>query len=62
MNARTLYKRLKQGIPLLQALPATSVHLQPARVYTTLHAQIFDPQLIHKEILDDFQVRRLGVR
>jgi hypothetical protein len=62
MDARTLYRRLKQGIPLFQALPATSVHLRPARVYSTLHAQFFNPPLIDKEILDDFQVRHLGVR
>ena len=62
MSARTLYRQLKQGIPLFQALPATSVHLQPPRVYSTLCAQIFDPPSIDKEILDDFQVRHLRVR
>ena len=61
MDARTLYRRLKQGIPLVQALPATSAHLQLPRVYSTLCTQIFVPPLIDKEILDDFQVRRLGV-
>jgi hypothetical protein len=57
VRARTLHRQLKQGIPLSQALPATSVHLQPARVYPILHSRIFAPQLIDKEILDDFQVR-----
>ena len=61
MDARTLYRQLKQGIPLVQALPATSAHLRPCRVYSTLCTQIFAPPLIDREILGDFQVRRLGV-
>lgn len=62
MHARTLYRRLKQGTPLFQALPATSVHLRLARVYPTLQSQVFNPQWIDKEILDDFQVRYFKVR
>jgi len=62
MHARTLYRQLKQGIPLVHALPATSVHLRLARVYSNLQGQVFNSQLIDKEILDEFQVRWFKVR
>lgn len=62
IHARTLYRQLKQGIPLFQALPATSAHLRLVRVYPTLQARFFDPRLIDQEILGGFHVRCFKMR